>query len=176
MSTRRTSRGGWEDPKNLPKGPNGRPLCRQCGQEIPKGRRRTFCSEACVDQWRVRTDPGYARYRVFERDHGICARCGVDTVEVKRMFDGLAKQLGWSAPLAVALRSLTGDRHRTLWDMDHIVPVVEGGGECDLDNLRTLCIWCHKRVTAELAARRAEERRRQKRTRTRQVGMELTHD
>ena len=92
------------------------------------------------------------------------------------MFDGLAKQLGWSAPLAVALRSLTGDRHRTLWDMDHIVPVVEGGGECDLDNLRTLCIWCHKRVTAELAARRAEERRRQKRTRTRQVGMELTHD
>ncbi len=25
------------------------------------------------------------------------------------------------------------------WEVDHVVPVVEGGGECGLDNLRTLC-------------------------------------
>jgi hypothetical protein len=31
--------------------------------------------------------------------------------------------------------------------------VVEGGGECDLQNIRTLCLKCHRTVTAELRAR-----------------------
>jgi 5-methylcytosine-specific restriction endonuclease McrA len=44
--------------------------------------------------------------------------------------------------------------------MDHIVPVVEGGGACGLENLRTLCKPCHKRVTAELAGRRAVAKRK----------------
>jgi hypothetical protein len=35
------------------------------------------------------------------------------------------------------------------------VPVVEGGGECDLQNLRTLCLICHRQQTAALRARRA---------------------
>jgi hypothetical protein len=29
------------------------------------------------------------------------------------------------------------------------VPVVEGGGECDLSNMRTLCLKCHRRRHAE---------------------------
>ncbi len=49
----------------------------------------------------------------------------------------------------------------TAWDADHIVPVVEGGGLCGLENYRTLCHPCHKRVTAELAARRAKNKRSQ---------------
>lgn len=51
----------------------------------------------------------------------------------------------------------------TAWDADHIVPVVEGGGLCGLENYRTLCHPCHKRVTAELAGRLAEQRRTAKR-------------
>jgi 5-methylcytosine-specific restriction endonuclease McrA len=47
----------------------------------------------------------------------------------------------------------------TYWDADHILPVVEGGGGCGLNNLRTLCQPCHKRATRELAARRAKDRR-----------------
>ena len=34
-----------------------------------------------------------------------------------------------------------------LWDADHIIPVKKGGGSCGLENLRTLCISCHKIVT-----------------------------
>lgn len=48
------------------------------------------------------------------------------------------------------------------WEADHIVPVVEGGGECDLSNLRTLCLRCHRAETAKLAKRRAERRKQEK--------------
>jgi 5-methylcytosine-specific restriction endonuclease McrA len=37
-----------------------------------------------------------------------------------------------------------------LWDADHIIPVKEGGGMCGLENIRTLCIKCHKEVTKSL--------------------------
>lgn len=50
---------------------------------------------------------------------------------------------------------------RSGWDADHVVPVVEGGGECGLDNYRTLCHPCHKDATAELAARRALRKRKE---------------
>jgi 5-methylcytosine-specific restriction endonuclease McrA len=42
---------------------------------------------------------------------------------------------------------------RSLWEADHIIPVIEGGGECDLDNIRTLCLRCHRKATAALRAR-----------------------
>ena len=41
----------------------------------------------------------------------------------------------------------------SLWDADHIVPVVEGGGECELENLRTLCLRCHRVETLRLRER-----------------------
>ena len=48
------------------------------------------------------------------------------------------------------LRSIT---RKSLWDADHVVPVVEGGGGCDLENIRTLCLICHRKATAELRER-----------------------
>jgi len=49
---------------------------------------------------------------------------------------------------------------RNWWEMDHILPVVEGGGGCDCTGYRTLCIPCHKAETAKLAARRAAARKK----------------
>ena len=46
---------------------------------------------------------------------------------------------------------------RSLWDADHILPVAEGGGQCDLENLRTLCLLCHREVTADLRRRLRRE-------------------
>jgi 5-methylcytosine-specific restriction endonuclease McrA len=45
------------------------------------------------------------------------------------------------------------------WEADHTIPVIEGGGECGLEGLRTLCSGCHKLETAALAARRAQRRK-----------------
>jgi 5-methylcytosine-specific restriction protein A len=141
--------GGWADRQALPKGPNGRNLCRWCNLEVPKGR-STFCSAWCVEEWRLRSDPGYLREKVLERDRGICARCGVDCLLAGRQL----KRLRGAARLKALLHwGLRAGSRKSLWDADHIVPVVEGGGECDLQNIRTLCLKCHRTVTAELRAR-----------------------
>jgi hypothetical protein len=39
------------------------------------------------------------------------------------------------------------------WQVDHLVPVIEGGGTCGLENLRTLCTPCHLQATRALRAR-----------------------
>src|SRR4051812_4125311 len=68
-----------------PLGPNGRPTCRQCGVEVPKGR-RSFCGEDCVHLWRLQTSPAYLRAQVFKRDRGVCALCGVDTARLGKVI------------------------------------------------------------------------------------------
>jgi hypothetical protein len=80
MLPSRTLTGGPARREDLPTGPNGLPLCRWCQLEILAKRRRTFCSDYCVHQWRLRTDPGYLRDQVFARDRGRCAVCRIDTV------------------------------------------------------------------------------------------------
>jgi len=147
MSTRRNQPGGWIS-RTHERGPNGRGICRRCHAEVPKGR-RTFCSAVCVHEWRLRTDPGYLRRQVLLRDRGICACCGLDTIAFYRRFRRLpaAKR----AALQPRLDLYAG--RRSFWDADHIIPVAEGGGECDLSNLRTLCLWCHMEETAKLQRR-----------------------
>lgn len=42
------------------------------------------------------------------------------------------------------------------WEADHILEWAEGG-KTELENLQTLCVPCHKRKTAEYAARRSKK-------------------
>ena len=145
----RTKPGGWVKRSQRERGPAGRLLCRQCGTEVPKGR-RTFCSEACVHEWKLRTDPGYLREKVFERDHGVCAKCGVDTKTLRQDM----RKLDYAARRKFLKQwGLREGTRKSLWDADHVVPVAEGGGQCDLSNMRTLCLLCHRTATAELRAR-----------------------
>lgn len=108
-------------------------------------------------EWKIRTQPEYAAERVHERDGGVCAQCRRDcdalfrkirvtkrALRLERM-----KQLGLPAYLL---------RRRRYWDVDHITPVIEGGGSCGLSNLRTLCWDCHKQATRALAVRRGKIR------------------
>jgi 5-methylcytosine-specific restriction protein A len=50
-------------------------------------------------------------------------------------------------------------RRKSIWDADHVVPVAEGGGECDLSNLRTLCLKCHRLCSAQLRSRLRDKQR-----------------
>ena len=138
--------GGRTDRERLPKGPNGRCLCRWCSLEVPAGR-YTFCSEWCVEEWKLRSDPHHLRERVFERDRGICSICGLDCMAE---WGHIRRLRGVARVRVLASWGLRG--RKSLWDADHIVAVAEGGGECDLSNMRTLCLKCHRRRTAESRA------------------------
>ena|SRR5215469_1377848 len=151
MSTQRTMAGGWADRASLPKGESGRNLCRWCNLEVPK-RRITFCSEWCVAEWRLRTDPGYVRERVYARDKGVCALCRVDC---EAAWQNLRRLRGAARLKLLREWGLKPGWRKSLWDADHIVPVVEGGGDCGLENIRTLCLKCHRVATQELSKRRA---------------------
>lgn len=170
MSTNRVNpKAGRVDARLLPKGPNGRAICRACGTEVPQGR-GAFCGDACADDWAVRNSPSLMRQRAYQRDRGVCALCGIDSALLAK-----ALHAEWRR-----LKLATTDRQRqaraefrrkyrwffsrrSYWDADHIVPVVEGGGETGLENMRTLCVPCHQRVTKDLARRRASRRRQDRR-------------
>ncbi len=117
----------------------GRRLCSLCGVPV-SGRRKSWCSQACVDRYML-SHQGVARDRVWQRDGGVCALCGRDPSDVHGPFLSV-----WQAKKAKA------------WEADHIVPLIEGG-EHSMENLRTLCLVCHKAETRALAGRLAERRR-----------------
>jgi 5-methylcytosine-specific restriction endonuclease McrA len=154
MPRERTKKGGWIKTSGIERSASGKALCRWCKSEVA-GRRRTFCSDTCVHEWKLRTDPGYLREKVFARDKGVCAQCRVDTVALRRDM----RKLDYAARKAFLKKwKLREGSRKSLWDADHIVPVAEGGGQCDLANMRTLCLLCHADATAALRTRLREAR------------------
>lgn len=151
---------------------SGKGICRWCGEQVPKGR-RSWCGDACVQAYILRSDPAAMRRHVLERDRGVCAGCGFDCLMAERFLAKVrrvqkTRRPGIGAWFAAAMRECGFDvtnspwgGDRSLWDADHILPVVEGGGGCGPENIRTLCQPCHKSETAALARRRAEARRPQ---------------
>lgn len=135
--------------------------CTWCGEPVGKYR-RTWCGDACVEAFKLANDWQHVRRKVEKRDRGVCATCGCDTDRMVRLYQRVPREdlmwlmLHWSQ-LGFDGLSLWG-LSVALWQADHIVPRCRGGGN-ELTNLRTLCVPCHKRETARLAAERKAERR-----------------
>ena len=52
---------------------------------------------------------------------------------------------GWALPKGknASARLIDQCMDGNAWQADHVIPVFQGGGLCDVDNLRTLCTVCH---------------------------------
>ncbi|CAM9902658.1 unnamed protein product, partial [Ectocarpus sp. 8 AP-2014] len=130
---------GWVDRATMERGERGYPLCRFCNEEVPSAR-RTFCSDACVHEHRIRTQGSYVRKCLLVRDGGQCAECGVDaaglykraraawicggSVVAKREAVAL-EMVGTPYEGKIPTKGMT--RRPTqgkFWHADHIVPVV----------------------------------------------------
>ena len=209
--------------------------CTWCRGAVPP-KRRTWCSQACVYEYRIRTDPRFMRRELRRRDHEVCQQCGLDCRGLARFLRMLgamdlqvhteetARMLRWSrlthAPSRPAFgREMTPQmaawieeidrlrpkwgpvnhrtttdgrivaldkserpyrnwrdwwgcevmgltradaRRRSYWEADHRVTVAEGGGGLGLENLVTLCLWCHRKKSADDNRRiRAKRRERE---------------
>lgn len=159
---------------------DGRSCCRWCKKPIDGAKSRRWCSKACVDEYLVRSSASVARSRVFKRDGGVCAKCGLNTGRITRILAVLAKRVkafNWepchwvnrelhkarlerAREMAARLYRWREGLH--MWEADHIVPVAEGGGSSGLDNLRTLCRKCHGQESGALRKRLNAARRQQK--------------
>lgn len=137
--------------------PDGQRRCRWCWGAVGP-RRQTWCSDACVLEYRSEYDWQFIRGLVFDRDRGVCKICNTDTMWLRAVVKTRRPHMGHSDWESFTLKMLDCRLTRDPWEADHIRPRHDDGHN-HLDNLRTLCIPCHKRVTSEFAKERARRRR-----------------
>lgn len=125
-----------------------------------------FCEGRCQETYFVKRRGGAARSALFALEGGVCRACSLDT-------ERLRKRLALSSALSDVerhfmsrlshLRRSRLESHPgslSLWELDHVRAVVDGGGEAGLSNLQTLCLACHAEKTRREARHRAQERRK----------------
>lgn len=110
--------------------------CKECGAEL-KHKRGKFCRGGeCAETYFIRFDWTRLRPFVLKRDENKCVLCGREGTQFAR--------------------GATSDRPAL--EVDHIIPISDGGDQFDPDNCRTLCQPCHKRVTADWHREKALKR------------------
>ena len=167
----------WKSLPSFRKDKFGCYLCRLCKKPCLETDPH-WCSEECLRKYLLISDGAYVRGQLFERDRGICSECGVNAHQLNEALAVLKDDLlhpllmtihpmivttmrseGWSN-IKVRGRGCYPDaiEHSSCWEADHIQSVAEGGGQCGLENYRTLCVVCHKKMSSKQAAARARAR------------------
>ncbi|XP_038680084.1 DNA annealing helicase and endonuclease ZRANB3 isoform X2 [Tripterygium wilfordii] len=157
----------------------GEPLCKLCQTPCKDKRAKTpeffedlFCNLDCCEEYRLRTSNRYLRQELFQVEHGVCSKCQLDCHQLVKIIKPLSlvrrrEYIKKVAPNLASRKSLldklvSDPSEGNAWHADHIVPVYQGGGECRLENMRTLCVTCHADVTAAQQAERKSTRARAK--------------
>lgn len=140
--------------------------CTWCNRIIGGGR-RTWCSNECVNHFKLRCDPAAIRRYVEVRDEGICQICKRDTLAAEREGASLTRstsrfRLVGESDVEYGKRQRDNEAtlanlgfSRGAWrEVDHKVAVVEYGGLAEVSGMRLLCGACHDEQTKQLSRRR----------------------
>ncbi|OMO52998.1 SNF2-related protein [Corchorus olitorius] len=150
---------------------NDEPLCKLCqnpckggSAKMPEYFEDLFCKIGCYEEYRLRTSNRFLRQELFQIEHGVCTNCQLDCHQLVKHLKPLSsarrqEYIAKVAPKIASQKSLyeklvSDPSEGNAWHADHIVPVYRGGGECRLENMRTLCVACHADVTAAQCAER----------------------
>ncbi|KAJ6665406.1 hypothetical protein lerEdw1_003246 [Lerista edwardsae] len=151
----------------------GNPLCLRCQKPTVQPDQMSvstawdtrFCSYKCQDDFLIRSSQSYLRAKVFEAEHGVCQVCSLNAHELYLCVRDASKnqrksllENSWMSklPLTQLNEIILNPNEGHFWQVDHIKPVYNGGGQCSLENLQTLCTVCHKERTAKQAKERSQ--------------------
>ncbi|XP_072981422.1 uncharacterized protein [Typha angustifolia] len=140
------------------------PLCKLCQgpccgnlAKAPEYFEDLFCKLSCYQEFRIRTSQRALRQALFQLERGICAQCKLDccrlvkavrVLSIRKRREYIEKVAPKLASKKRLLNKLIHEPNEgNAWHADHIVPVYRGGGECRLENMRTLCVACHYEIT-----------------------------
>ncbi|XP_031490297.1 uncharacterized protein LOC116257565 isoform X4 [Nymphaea colorata] len=148
------------------------PLCKLCQEPClgplakePEYFEDLFCGFNCFEEYRIRTSQRALREALFKVEGGVCTLCKLDCHKLVKCIRPLSIRgrrefIHKTAPNLLNSKNLVNKLifepvEGNAWHADHVIPVYKGGGECRLENMRTLCVACHSKVTA---AQRVERR------------------
>ncbi|XP_047176712.1 uncharacterized protein LOC124843917 [Vigna umbellata] len=151
------------------------PLCKRCQKQCmgknakrPEFLEDLFCNLVCYEEYRLRTSNRFLREELFKIEHGVCTNCQLDChklvkdtrpLSLERRREFIQKIAPNIAKRKNMFEKLVNEpTEGNAWHADHIVPVYQGGGECKLENMRTLCVACHSDVTAAQCSERSKAR------------------
>ncbi|RCV13837.1 hypothetical protein SETIT_2G378100v2 [Setaria italica] len=140
------------------------PLCKLCQglcngklSKSPEYFEDLFCGLACFQEYRLRTSGRALRQALFQIERGKCSQCKLDCCKLVKHIKPLPMEkreeyIRKAAPNIASRKKLLDKLVReptdgNAWHADHIIPVYKGGGECKVENMRTLCVACHYEVT-----------------------------
>eukprot|EP00884_Botryococcus_braunii_P002065 jgi/Botrbrau1/1185/Bobra.0162s0066.1 len=151
--------------------------CRAPYEVLLIGAANLFCSAECEKKYCLQANRGAMRRALFKLERGICQMCRLDChalVQALRCIEkgspawrdrrlqklmSLSSKFGRHGYKAISDRLIGQALDGNAWHADHVLPVFKGGGLCDLQNLRTLCVACHQDITKQQAKERADTRR-----------------
>ncbi|KAJ6765143.1 DNA ANNEALING HELICASE AND ENDONUCLEASE ZRANB3 [Salix koriyanagi] len=150
------------------KGGSKRQLYSTGDAKTPRYFEDLFCDLICCEEYRIRTSSEIPPAELFQIEHGVCTICRLDCHQLVRTIKPLSLErrreyIEEAAPNVASQKKLldklaNNPCEGNAWHADHIVPVYRGGGECKLENMRTLCVACHSKVTAAQRAERCSTR------------------
>lgn len=142
----------------IQKTPDG--FCAWCNVTEITDRRRKYCNDQCQQSaffYMYPQTPGAKAWRLIDIQGCACAGCGLDYSQVfyermERILEYNERQRKnhptWFVDEKISYFRL-GYNTGTLWHVDHIRPMFNGGDGIGMLNLQVLCVPCHKKKTVE---------------------------